>query len=300
VYNALTSTHSFSLQSNCFYGNAGGDYKNVKASSSDIKADPQFVDRTKHDYSLKSKYGRWNGISWVTDSTTSPCIDAGYTSSDYSAEPEYNGNRINIGPDGNTKYASKSGSLTVNQEQAPVFNSVPPATVETGENLNFTVNAFDADGDKLTYSTSKLPAGANFDGKSGFFNWTPADGKEGTYSIIFEVSDGKLNDSEIATINVVTKRNSLIFSGKIYDNRLREDTPEDIFSYKSFLDVGGMSDNVRFRDIMWFDVSECTNAEEISGSNLSLFWYYPNNSRPNDTVVEIYRPASAWNSSYVS
>jgi Disaggregatase related repeat len=61
-----------------------------------------------------------------------------------------------------------------------------------------------------------------------------------------------------------------------------------------------MSDNVRFRDIMWFDVSECTNAEEISGSNLSLFWYYPNNSRPNDTVVEIYRPASAWNSSYVS
>ena len=27
----------------------------------------------------------------------------------YSNEPEPNGNRINIGPDGNTRYASKSG-----------------------------------------------------------------------------------------------------------------------------------------------------------------------------------------------
>ena len=48
------------------------------------------------------------GVNWVNDSISSPCIDAGYPFSDYSNEPEPNGNRINIGPHGNTKYASKS------------------------------------------------------------------------------------------------------------------------------------------------------------------------------------------------
>ena len=72
------------------------------------RADPQYADRNKHDYHLKSKAGRWNGSGWVNDNISSPCIDAGYPLSDYSNEPEPNGNRINIGPDGNTGYASKS------------------------------------------------------------------------------------------------------------------------------------------------------------------------------------------------
>jgi PKD repeat protein len=46
----------------------------------------------------------------VKDKVSSPCIDAGYPYSDYSKEPQPNGKRINIGPDGNTKYASKSES----------------------------------------------------------------------------------------------------------------------------------------------------------------------------------------------
>jgi PGF-pre-PGF domain-containing protein len=108
IYNLLTDTHSFILQNNSFYNNTGGDYAGVQASPSDITADPQYADRDKHDYHLKSKTGRWNGSSWVNDSISSPCIDAGYSLSDYSNEPEPNGNRINIGQDGNTRYASKS------------------------------------------------------------------------------------------------------------------------------------------------------------------------------------------------
>jgi len=108
ICNLLTDTHSFVLQNNSFYNNAGGDYSGVQASPSDITADPQYADRDKHDYHLKSKAGRWNGSSWVNDNISSPCIDAGYSFSDYSYEPEPNGNRINIGPYGNTKYSSKS------------------------------------------------------------------------------------------------------------------------------------------------------------------------------------------------
>ena len=108
ICNLLADTHSFVLQNNCFYNNTGGEYVDVQASPSDIAADPQYADRDKHDYHLKSNAGRWNGSCWVNDNISSPCIDAGEPPSDYSNEPESNGNRINIGPDGNTRYASKS------------------------------------------------------------------------------------------------------------------------------------------------------------------------------------------------
>ncbi|MDQ1276350.1 MAG: hypothetical protein QG610_1926, partial [Euryarchaeota archaeon] len=110
VVNYLSGTHSFVLENNCFYNNTGGDYKNTKESASDIHVDPLFADQANHDYHLKSVAGRWNGAEWVSDTVNSPCINAGYTSSDYSNEPEDNGDRINIGRYGNTKYASKSES----------------------------------------------------------------------------------------------------------------------------------------------------------------------------------------------
>jgi uncharacterized membrane protein len=84
------------------------------------------------------------------------------------------------------------------------------------------------------------------------------------------------------------------------DNRLREASPEAVLPTNPYIDAGGMN-SVRYRDITWFDLSKYTGSAEVSNAALSLYWYYPaGNSRPNDTVIEIYRPASAWNSSYVS
>ena len=51
----------------------------------------------------------WLHPGWIyTDTETSPCIDAGDPAYDYTLEPEPNGERINMGAYGNTKYASKS------------------------------------------------------------------------------------------------------------------------------------------------------------------------------------------------
>lgn len=165
VSNELTDTHSFVLQNNCFYGNDDGNYKNVQASSSDLKADPLYADRNNHDYHLKSKAGRWNGKSWVTDNTSSLCIDAEYSLSDYSSEPQNNGGRINIGAFGNTKYASKSGAPS---NKAPLIKSIQKATVEIGKILTFSVSASNEDENTLTYSASNLTAGAILDSNSGF------------------------------------------------------------------------------------------------------------------------------------
>ena len=116
VINNFPETHYFILENNCMYKNKGGSYKNA-SSKSDINKSPLFADQKKHDYHLKSSAGRWNGKTWVNDSVNSPCIDAGYPSSDYSNEPEYNGNRINIGSYGNTKYASISETKPEHESQ---------------------------------------------------------------------------------------------------------------------------------------------------------------------------------------
>jgi len=62
------------------------------------------------DYHLMSEAGRWdpNGLTWITDDATSPCIDSGDPNSPVGEEPVPNGGRINQGAYGGTSQASKS------------------------------------------------------------------------------------------------------------------------------------------------------------------------------------------------
>src|SRR5690606_12083730 len=72
-----------------------------------------------------------------------------------------------------------------------------------------------------------------------------------------------------------------------------------VYQDSPFIDVGGMSVG-RYRDVISFDLSEYIGVEDVNDATLSLFWYYPaGNLRPEDTVLEVYRPA-AWNPEYVS
>ena len=75
-----------------------------------IDADPLFADPNNGDYHLKSQAGRFdsNIQSWVIDSNTSPCIDAGDPNSPIGLEPFPNGGYINMGAYGGTSEASKS------------------------------------------------------------------------------------------------------------------------------------------------------------------------------------------------
>jgi uncharacterized membrane protein len=87
---------------------------------------------------------------------------------------------------------------------------------------------------------------------------------------------------------------------EVSDNRLREASPDGVYSDTSFIDIGGIN-RVRYRDVVQFDLSKYNSDTSIKNAALSLYWYYPaGKTRPNDTVIEVYRPASAWNSSYVS
>jgi hypothetical protein len=122
----LNYENSVAVLSNCIIwsningqltGNSGGNskvtYSNVEggfAGEGNIDSEPFFADPDKGDYHLKSQAGRWDPAiqMWVSDSVTSPCIDAGDPSTPLGAEPWPNGGIVNMGAYGGTGEASKT------------------------------------------------------------------------------------------------------------------------------------------------------------------------------------------------
>lgn len=105
---------------NDFWMNEGGSFGGgAMIGTGDVAVDPLFVtngywvsgsDWIDGDYHLKSKAGRWdpNSESWVADTVTSLCIDAGDPCDSIGYEPNPNGAIINMGAYGGTWEASKS------------------------------------------------------------------------------------------------------------------------------------------------------------------------------------------------
>lgn len=82
---------------------------------------------------------------------------------------------------------------------APVISGVEDQTVRVGSKVEFTVTATDADGDKVTLAAKDLPKGAEFDAKTGKFNWDSA--TEGAYTITFTANDG--TDTATKTMKLI-------------------------------------------------------------------------------------------------
>ena len=131
IYGAGASSY------NAFWSNEGGNFGGgVTMGPGDIIDEPLFASNgywdnnetpnesddfwVDGDYHVTSQAGRWSPVeqSWVKDSLTSPCIDAGGEpndpNSDWTAELWPHGKRINIGAYGGTNQASMSMSDTGN------------------------------------------------------------------------------------------------------------------------------------------------------------------------------------------
>ncbi|MBN1973475.1 MAG: hypothetical protein JW787_07530 [Sedimentisphaerales bacterium] len=120
------SGDSFLLKNSILYGNfpdmlnIGDDpnlydvrYCDIKGGwvgMGNIDIDPLFADPDNDDYHLKSQEGRWESLSqtWVQDSVTSPCIDAGDPNDAVGNENAPNGSIINMGAYGGKDKASKT------------------------------------------------------------------------------------------------------------------------------------------------------------------------------------------------
>ena len=137
---------------NDLWGNTLGNYNNIAEGTGEIHENPLFADPATGDFHIKSQYGRWTPSGWVTDSEHSPCIDAGDPSSDYSNEPGYPSERINMGVYGNTEEASM-GTSTGPDITLPYTSDHSPAKNATGisRDTNIVVHIKD-DGDGVNQS----------------------------------------------------------------------------------------------------------------------------------------------------
>jgi hypothetical protein len=108
IYDPEISGSSLSVSFSNVQGGFSGD--------GNIDVDTCFVDADANDFHLKSQAGRWDtdSQSWVVDTVTSPCIDAGDPASDWTAELWPHGKRINMGAYGGTPQASMSLSIAGN------------------------------------------------------------------------------------------------------------------------------------------------------------------------------------------
>jgi hypothetical protein len=111
--------------------------------------------------------------------------------------------------DNGTPNRSTSEMITIsvgNVNHPPVLAAIGNQTVNEGITLSFVITSTDPDvGDTLTYSTSTLPSGANFNAGTRTFSWTPDYTQANTYLITFTVTDNgtpNLSDFEQITITV--------------------------------------------------------------------------------------------------
>ncbi len=92
--------------------------------------------------------------------------------------------------------------ITVNNS-APRLSPLGDMTIPENGTLQFTLQAYDGDGDALTFVASGLPAGAAFNSPTATFTWQPGFDQAGVYpNITFTVSDGAASDTETITITV--------------------------------------------------------------------------------------------------
>jgi hypothetical protein len=92
-------------------------------------------------------------------------------------------------------------TYTIGNIHAPQLQFIPDYSISAGQTLGFTVTGSDEDGDTpLIYSVDNLPQGASLAGQG--FTWTPSESQQGTWQIVFGVSDGALTDTQTVTITV--------------------------------------------------------------------------------------------------
>lgn len=103
-----------------------------------------------------------------------------------------------------TLFSSNSFAYASETNSAPIFSPIANKAGFYGEVISFTINAYDTDGDELTYTMTNGPTGSYFDPSRKQFAWTPKNYQVGNNAVAFAVFDGVNYAYEDAIIVVST------------------------------------------------------------------------------------------------
>ena len=100
--------------------------------------------------------------------------------------------------------ADEEITVTVSPNLVPALDPIGNKGVNELDTLSFTVTATDEDDspEALAFSLVGAPDGAEIDGSTGEFNWTPAEDQDGPHTFTVVVSDGQATDEEEITVTV--------------------------------------------------------------------------------------------------
>ncbi|MCK4658684.1 MAG: tandem-95 repeat protein [Phycisphaerae bacterium] len=96
--------------------------------------------------------------------------------------------------DGRGGWAGQTYTLTVSEfgdNLSPEITSTPVFTAVVGDLYEYAVDAYDPDGDELTYSLTSQPSAMLIDEQTGVINWTPSEAQVGTHEVVVRVDDGR-------------------------------------------------------------------------------------------------------------
>ncbi len=156
----------------------------------------------------------------------------------------------------------------------PVFGSIADQQVSELQLVTFIISASDPDGNKVTYSSTNLPAGATLDPVTGSFYWTPAYDQGGNYTVTFLATDdgappksaslnvnitvGNVNRPPVLTVPAgaqhVTRTGTLAFTVSATDpdgDSLTFDFAYPPWSPISYVNLPGVSFNASTQTFTW-------------------------------------------------
>lgn len=118
--------------------------------------------------------------------------------------------------DGRTGIANRDVQFTIsNINRAPTFNpAIGNKEVSEGKTLAFVVRATDLDADPISFGiTGSLPQGAGFDSvDTKRFSWIPTFDDSGSYTVVFNLSDGQGGStSDSVSIRVINVNRAPVF-----------------------------------------------------------------------------------------
>ncbi|RLI02471.1 hypothetical protein DRO38_03885, partial [Candidatus Bathyarchaeota archaeon] len=203
------------------------------------------------------------------------------------------------GDDFATKQANSSGYIQFNNSEWPpvrtfTITEIPNINITNVQATSLTPHSAiiewntDVEADsKVTYDTEPTNLGTLWKNNSvltrshsillsGLDNDT-------TYYFMVYSTDSEGNTANSAIYNFTTPHllpphgNSTVIIQSpedVNDNRLRSSTPDEVLNDTVWIDVGRLSPDVDYRDVIWFNLSRFNSTDKIISAKLSLFWYY--------------------------